>query len=405
MVSLRIPTKPPGTPGWKRLKFILGAGGKVAPKQGGIGAKNHGLRVAFWIGHTIYVQSSGQRTQLTTCKNPSKAKFDPGAWDETIDDPGAPAAGTRISIFYRRRKLSAAGIEGLDLPTADAASAERLVTEVIAEAPSRFIAVTHPTQQPRYVLEFVTLDGTLTRLIFTCRAIGRADGLVLLERTAEFQEASRSKRVVLKEQAVRFSLKGLREKRRVSWPFRGPLSAEAELCWEIGTRSRPCSTGGSLRYPIAYPSSARAVSGFGFHISAPFVSDQARHAPAAGDSVNVGIVERAAEVAARILARHLVPATGPAALAMIRPSTGVTEKTTALVVAVGRHGGLPIALADRKETPSLRRVPRRASPGGAKWPTSRGPVVFPYSSTPATVRRRWPGRFRPASGAGRFHRR
>jgi predicted flavoprotein YhiN len=67
------------TAGWKRLKFILAAGGKVTPKQGGIGAKNHGLRVAFWIGDTIHVQSGGQRTQLTTCSNPSKAKFDPGA--------------------------------------------------------------------------------------------------------------------------------------------------------------------------------------------------------------------------------------------------------------------------------------------------------------------------------------
>jgi hypothetical protein len=132
--------------GWKRLKFILAAGGKVTPKQGGIGAKNHGLRVAFWIGDTIHVQSGGQRTQLTTRSNPSIARFDPGAWDETIHDLDAPTAGTRVSIFYRRQKLSVVGIEGLDLPTADAGSAERLVANIIAEAPLRFIAVTHPTQ-------------------------------------------------------------------------------------------------------------------------------------------------------------------------------------------------------------------------------------------------------------------
>jgi hypothetical protein len=375
------------TAGWKRLKFILAAGGKVAPKQGGIGAKNHGLRVGFWIGDTIRVQSGGRRTQLTTCSNPSKAMFDPGAWKEAIDDQDAPTLGTRVSIFYRLRKLSAVGIEGLHLPTADAGSAERLIKEVIAEAPSRFIAVTHPTQLPRYVLE-ITLNGTLTRFVFTCRAIGRANGLVLLERTAELQGASGSKRVILKEQAVRFSLDGLREKRRVSWPFRGTRDAEAELCWEIGTRSRPCATGGMLRYPIAYPLTAKAVSGFGFHISAPFVSDQARHAPAAGDQVNAGIVERATDAAARLLARHLVPVTGPAALAVIRPSTGVTEKSPALVVAVGKYGGLPIAIADRKdkETSSRARTRRRASPGDAKWPTSYGPVLFSHASTPATAR-------------------
>ena len=188
---------------------------------------------------------------------------------------------------------------------------------------------------------------------------------MLLERTAELQGASGSKRVILKEQAVRFSLDGLREKRRVSWPFRGTRDAEAELCWEIGTRSRPCATGGMLRYPIAYPLTAKAVSGFGFHISAPFVSDQPRHAPAAGDQVNAGIVERAADAAARLLARHLVPVTGPAALAVIRPSTGVTEKSPALVVAVGRYGGLPIAIADRKDKETSSRARTRRE--GFSW--------------------------------------
>jgi hypothetical protein len=216
--------------GWRRLLWILGAGGKVAPKRNGIGAKNHGLRVAFWIGDTIHVQSGGKRTQLTTRSNPAKVRFDPGAWEQAIDDSDAPAKGTRISIFYRRQKLSAVGIEGLKLPTADAASAERLVADITADAPSRFIAVTQPTELPRYTLDFVTLDGTLTRFVFDCREIGRADGLLLLERTAEHHEASGSKRLVVRERAVRFSLKGLREKGRASWPFRGPTSAEADVC-------------------------------------------------------------------------------------------------------------------------------------------------------------------------------
>jgi hypothetical protein len=137
-----------------------------------------------------------------------------------------------------------------------------------------------------------------------------------------------------------------------------------------------------LRYPIAYLPNAGAVSGYGFHISAPFVSDQARHAPAAGDPVNERMIERATDVAARILARHLVPATGPAALNLICPPTGQTENTTAMVTAVGRKGGLPVASA--KKSRSAGRYPRRSSL--ATWPTSRGPIVFPYSSSEASAR-------------------
>jgi hypothetical protein len=181
--------------GWKRLKFILAAGGKVAPKRGGIGAKNHGLRVAFWIGDTIHVQSGGKRTQLTTRSDPAKAKFDPGAWDETIDDPTAPTTGTRISIFYRRQRLTAAGIERLDLPVADADAAERLIADIVGDAPSRFIGVTHPVELPRYTLDFVTRHGTPTRFTFRCRTIGQADGLILLERTAERQDGPGRKRL------------------------------------------------------------------------------------------------------------------------------------------------------------------------------------------------------------------
>jgi hypothetical protein len=372
--------------GWKRLKFILAAGGKVAPKRGGIGAKNHGLRVAFWIGDTIHVQSAGKRTQLTTRSDPAKAKFDPGAWDGTIEDSTAPAAGTRISILYRQQRLPAVGIEGLDLPVADAATAERLIGDIVGDAPERLIGVTHPVELPRYTLDFITLRGSLTRFIFRCRIIGQADGLVLLERTAEREDGAGRKRLVLREHGVRFSLKGLREKRHVSWPFRGSASAEGELSWEITASDRPRPGRGTLRYPITYPVSAGALSGHGFHISAPFLSNQGRHAPAAGDPVNEGIIHRATNVAAKILARHLVPRNGPIALSVIHPSSGPNEQTGGLVVAVGKLGGLPIAAASANKERSAGARGRASQPGAA-CRTGRGPLVFPYAAKRATTRR------------------
>src|SRR5262249_48945127 len=147
-----------GTPiqsrGWKRLRFVLGAGGEVAPKQDGIGAKNHGLRVAFLIGDTVWVQSNGRRTQLTARRDPTKPRFDPGAWEYPLEDANAPNLGTRVLIFYRREKLSS-GIENLTLRPADAAAADELVNEMLSQAPSRLIGVTHPSEAPRYTIEFV----------------------------------------------------------------------------------------------------------------------------------------------------------------------------------------------------------------------------------------------------------
>jgi hypothetical protein len=191
--------------------------------------------------------------------------------------------------------------------------------------------------------------------------------------------------LVLKEHGIRFSLRGLREKQHVSWPFQGSASAEGELSWEITTGGRPRPGNGCLRYPITYPVTAGALSGYGFHIAAPFASNQARHAPAAGDPVNQSIIERAADVAARILARHLVPHAGPDALSVIHPSSGSNEHTAELVVAVGRLGGLPIAVGNRNKRPSAG-LRGGASRPGTTWRTSRGPLVFPHVARGAPPR-------------------
>jgi hypothetical protein len=372
--------------GWKRLKFILGAGGEVAPKRDGIGAKNHGLRVAFWIGDTISVQSNGYRTQLTTRRDPTKARFLPGAWRQPMKDADAPATGTRISILYRREDLLARGIEGLDLRAADAATADRLVTDMIVQAPLRLIGITHPTELPRYTLELVSLDGPPVELIFSCRTVGEADGHPLLERTVERRDVGNATQLISKERAVRFALRALKGNLKASWFFNGARGPEAEISWEAGPDGKPRSAQGALRYPIAYPADAGAVTDYGLHLSAPFVSDQARHSPASGGETNPEIIERAEKVAARILARHLVPKFGPLALELIRSAGISTERTSGLIEAVGNLGGLPIVASSK----SHRRRGLMGAPRSLRrrtgWKTSRGPMVVPHSPNPVTAR-------------------
>src|SRR5262249_37311594 len=161
----------------------------VAPKRDGIGAKNHGLRVGFLIGDTILVQSNGSRTQLTTRRDPTRVRFDPGAWEYPLADADAPDTGTRVSIFYRRESLACEGVENLTRRPAESAAANRLVDEMLGQPPSRLIGVTHPTELPQYSLEFIHSNGFVVELIFKCRKVGEAGGK-LFERTVERRSAA-----------------------------------------------------------------------------------------------------------------------------------------------------------------------------------------------------------------------
>src|SRR5207247_1612560 len=108
----------------------------------------------------------------------------------------------------------------------------------------------------------------------------------LLERTIKRLDAANTTRVIARERAVRFPLRGLTGKPRASWFFKGTRGLEAEISWEIASKGKLKSAQGALRYPITYLPDAGAVTHYGFHLSAPFVSDQARHAPASGGEIN-----------------------------------------------------------------------------------------------------------------------
>jgi hypothetical protein len=79
--------KPIDVTGWNRLRYVLGAGGDVTPKAGGIGAKNHGLRSAFLLGDTIIVQSASNRIDLTVRGDETNSsRFYPAVWPKIPDN-------------------------------------------------------------------------------------------------------------------------------------------------------------------------------------------------------------------------------------------------------------------------------------------------------------------------------
>lgn len=369
--------------GWNRLRFILAAGGDARPKLGGIGAKNHGLRVGFRLGDDIVVESGGLKTELTTRMDGPKGRFKPGAWDRAMPDPESPTAGTRVSIFFRRHRLIAGGAssasDGLELPATDAANADRLLAEAAEAAAARFIGVTHPQRLSRYVLEFGFSDGRTIRFEFSCQVKRGPGGETrMISRTVTRSEDGGGERIVLAERAVRFPLKRLSRQPPDSWFFSGPAGGmEAEVSWQVGSSGRPTPVEGVFRYPISYQAGGGAVTGLGLHISAPFTSDQARHGPAAGDIRNESMREQALHAAAEILARDVVPSFGPAALELLRPPGGVTAAARGLLGILVEMRGLPIYRNTRgrvhvpadKSRAKATPVPRRRG--------HTGPVLLP----------------------------
>jgi hypothetical protein len=260
--------KPIDETGWNRLRYVLGAGGDVAPKVGGIGAKNHGLRSAFLLGDTIIVQSAGHRIDLTTRGHETKSsKFHPAVWPR-IPDATAPKRGTKITVPYRRMPLEILSGDQtrLDVETPEKIAA--LYSEAVKNSPSRFIAASTPGRSWRYELTFAFGD-TVSKFVFECELLkGKFAGL--FRRTCRLQEAGRRSSFVLRQLGTAFDLK-LADDDHAKIPklFQRSNRLSGEISWHVDRNDIPLADCGALRYPIGYPID-NVRSGYG-------VSVQRRH--------------------------------------------------------------------------------------------------------------------------------
>jgi hypothetical protein len=302
--------------GWARLEVMLGAGNEVRAKPSGFGAKNHGLRTGFWLGDDIMVQSAGERLVLTLCGDPDRpGTYHPGTWPKESDGR-APARGTRVTIPYRRADLVVSSAEGVTLPSWDHARLGALFERAVDEAPGRFIGALRPGTRASYFLDFAHWDGRRCRLEFHCAPLRGAE---LNRRSCRAVDASGRRRVLVQEIGATFPLllpeDDTCDVRRF---FRRRDKILGEVAWQIDRRGRPVPTTGKLRYAISYPDGEHAAfSDHGFHIAGPFLSDTARHGVAEAPR-NASIVEQARTAFASVLRRHLLPAHGPDALALMR---------------------------------------------------------------------------------------
>jgi hypothetical protein len=322
--------------GWKRLVYVLGAGGEVDAKVDGIGAKNHGIRSGFLLGDDIVVQCDGHRVELTLRGDMlDRERFFPAAWPKEPDG-AAPPVGTRVSVGYRRRARKVPGQNPLLPP--DDAKLNSLFTEALNTCPNRFLFASAPARPWDYELVLVR-NGRRVAFRYQARPWGKG-GLFL--RTCTRIEGARSRRLVEQKMCGHF-LHRLEpgDTAKVPRLFRRRNGVAGEIGWRCDSKGRPLPGGGEVRYPIAFPTGdIRSASGF--DISAPFVAGRARHS-LGEDSRNQDLLKAAREMIVHVVGKQLGQRFGPDALRLlandIYPNS---EEIDLLVRQLHADGGLPL---------------------------------------------------------------
>ena len=327
--------------GWPRLECTLGAGGDVRPKVGGIGSKNHGLRVGFLLGDNIAVQSAGSRIDLTVRAKPNSNTISPAVW-ERICDPSAPERGTRITIPYRTKPLDVPIGERYLLGAITVDAIDRLYLHACDELPRRLIGILPAGASSSYTLTIASGCSNITMQFQCHRRTGRSRvvGAVLSRRTCRVLRVGTAPELRVEEIAIPFRLHlPTDDKANVPRFFRRKRGVFGEISWDVGRGGRLMPGTGKLRYPIGYPDTSAAFSDHGFHISGPFVSDVSRHGIAPSAVRNQVIVDEARAAFTRALRSELLPRYGPSALALIRrqdrPNTAVELDVLSRAVNVG----------------------------------------------------------------------
>jgi len=300
--------------GWDRLTHIVGAGGAVVAKADGIGAKNHGLRTGFKLGDEILVQSAGRAARLTLFSTGKRNGVDPGVWLQ--DDNTAPSTGTRVTIAYRERAVSVRSAEGLTL--SPLSEAERLdLYRSATDLSSRLLAAV-PASQGTYEMHLVWRDAPPHTVKMECGPARLPGWPGVVRRSGA--TASGGAVSVRNELASQFGV-SLPAGDRGNYPrlFMSREGLAGELGIELDAKGRPQPGAGKLRYPIAYPDSqGQAYSGYGFHISAAFVSDTPRHGLSSHNKRNEYLLKAARNAAVGLFRERLVPRYGPEVYRLIR---------------------------------------------------------------------------------------
>ena len=317
-----------GTPvdsdGWKRLRYMLGAGHSVHAKRGKIGVKNHGLKTAFAIGDELHLSSAGRKIVQTLFADGRDKAPRPGAYKEPQSDPQSPIHGCRIAIKYRRGSIESSTGEAFSLKAVNNQEIDTLFKSACKKIPEQFAGIVSPEVVPKYEITLRHWRLGEARFKFSCTRrpkVKCAKTIECLRRYCIVSGEASSSASKLREEAFRrlLPLKG-QLKSRVADFYRHQNRFFVEVSWPIDTRGKPKTGTGKFRYPIGYPEgSSDALTGHGAFFNAPIVSDTERHGPARNDSTNEWLRKACEALMIDTLRLYVIPKWGPAGLNPLVP--------------------------------------------------------------------------------------
>lgn len=336
---------------WARLESVIGAGGDIESKKGGIGSKNHGLRSLFLLGDRIGIQSDGLRTDLTLRGDIRKpTKFKPAFWPRQ-PDADAPRKGTRILAPYRTTPIKVPDGDNTTLQPLGSDRLDALFEASVAEAPERFISASRPGAPWRYTLTLSRHGKGAAIFTFECSPL-KVKSRGIWSRTCRVRTDGAAAKTILRRHAVRFTCE-ITDGGKVPKLFRVAGRIWGELNWIVDTRGRPVPARGRLRYPIAF-TGMEARSGHGFDVAAAFIAGRSRH-DISSDTRNTGLLRQAREAFASA-GSLLAKAYGLRAAALVRalenrPMDGDDERR--IVRSLLKDGGLCAATFGHAAVPKI----------------------------------------------------
>ncbi len=349
--------------GWKRLRLLRGAGRKAPAKKGLFGVKNHGLKACFTIGDDIVVRSAGQQILQTLFAQGKDQPAYPGVRRLPIADPGAPAEGASIEVYYRRAPFRAPDGEPFEFPAATDEVLQATFLEGVRDFPRRLLGVIRPVVLEGYVLRLSHHRLGTATLTFKCGRWSVEKGVLQFSRSCEVLADEGLPGASTYERAFAKASDLGREEDHAAFfrasSYRGhdakaPLGKAGlvlEVACATSEKGKPLPTLGKLRYPVSYyGDGAGATSGFAFCYSAPFRSDAERHELGAQSKAwNDQLIGACDELVASALSRHLLPRYGPDALKLVAEGSS-NERLEAIVGTLLRERALPVVDRDGKAT-------------------------------------------------------
>ena len=364
--------EPVSADGWKRLTYVLGAGGQVERKYSSIGVKNHGLKACFGLGDEIILRSDGKRILQTLYMNGPDRPPSPGTLRAPELDSKAPNFGCEVEIPYRQKVLSVETGEPFLLEPTDAASVEKIFGDACIELPERLMGVIRPGIRDRYSISLEHFKLGSVEFHWRAKRPRRVGGggrrqFTLFSRECDITSnaGDLDSKIVQERAAIFKTAYPSGSSQEIPEFFEVDKRHFAiEVAWCTNKHGKPTVSTGTRRYPIGYSTTSESArTNVGVHFSGPYVSDAERHGASQRNSLNEFIDDACKDALVEVMASHLLQRHGGKAmeLYMNNPQSPDIETLEDLVDRSINKRAIPLQQRDKRSPGRTRSASSRSS--------------------------------------------